>query len=391
MKKLTFLTLFIATTIFCQTNTEVHIFDIIKTEKGYDLKNGKNISNNAAYDNQPYFYDDNHVIFASTRDKETDIVIYNLEHNTKRFISDTKNGSEYSPQRIPKSNDISAVRLDKDGLQRFYQYNFKTQKNKELIPDVKIAYPNWFDKKTIIAVAIINGSLELLICDLKKKTTISVAKNVGRSVHRIPNTNLMSFISKENKESWLLKSLNPVTKEIKTIASLKLQEDVTWLPNGLLLISRGNTIYKFDPKKDMSPSLFFSSIDDNLNNISRIAVNSDGTKLMLVAEASPEYLAQEQLDGYNKRDIDAFLKPYAKEVQVYRFPNTLEYEGIENMRNRYESYFENTPDLHCELIKRIVHKDQVIDHELVTANGKTRKAVAIYTMKNGKIASVTFL
>ncbi|TXD60388.1 steroid delta-isomerase [Polaribacter sp. IC066] len=112
---------------------------------------------------------------------------------------------------------------------------------------------------------------------------------------------------------------------------------------------------------------------------------------MLVAEASPEYLAQEQLDGYNKRDIDAFLKPYAKEVQVYRFPNTLEYEGIENMRNRYESYFENTPDLHCELIKRIVHKDQVIDHELVTANGKTRKAVAIYTMKNGKIASVTFL
>lgn len=391
MKKLTFLALSLTTTLFCQTNTEVHIFDIIKNEKGYDLKNGKNISNNEGYDSQPYFYDDNNVIFASTRNKETDIVRYNLANNTKRFISDTENGSEYSPQRIPNSKNISAIRLDNDGLQRFYQYDFKTQKNKEIIPNLEVAYPNWFDENTVIAVSIINDSLNLLICDIKKKTNISVAKNVGRSVHRIPNTNLMSFISKENKGFWLLKSLNPETKEIKTITSLKLQEDVTWLPNGILLISKGKTIYKFDPKKETSPSLLFSSKDDNINNISRITVNSDGTKLALVAEVSPEYLAQEQLDGYNKRDIDAFLKPYAKDVKVYRFPNKLEYEGIENMRKQYDDYFKNTIDLHCELITRIVYKNQVIDHELVTSNGKTRKAVAIYTMKNGKIASVTFM
>jgi hypothetical protein len=391
MQKLTFFSLFIAKTIFCQTNTEVHVFDIIKNERGYNLKNGKNISNNAGYDSQPYFYDNHSVVFSSTRNKETDIVFFNTENNTKRFISNTENGGEYSPQRIPGSNDISAIRLDNDGLQRFYQYDFKTQKNKEIIPNLKVAYPNWFDQNTVIAVTIVNDSLDLLICDLKKKTNIAVAKNVGRSVHRIPNTNLISFISKENKEYWLLKSLNPATKEIKTITSLKFQEDVTWLTNGILLISNGNTIYKFDTNKDTTPSLFFSSSDDNINNISRIAVNSDGSKLALVAEVSPEYLAQEQLDGYNKRDIDAFLKPYAKDVQVYRFPNTLMYEGIENMRTRYDRYFKNTPDLHCELIKRIVHKDQVIDHELVTANGKTRKAVAIYTMKNGEIASATFL
>ena len=260
-----------------------------------------------------------------------------------------------------------------------------------MISNLTVAYPNWFDKNIVIAVSIINDSLDLFICDLKKKTNTSVAKNVGRSVHRIPNTNLMSFISKENKDSWLLKSLNPKTKEIKTITSLKLQEDVTWLPNGTLLISKGNDIYKFDPEKDKSPSLFFSSTDDNINNISRIAVNSDGTKLALVAEVSPEYLAQEQLDGYNKRDIDAFLKPYAKDVKVYRFPNNLEYEGLENMRNRYEYFFKNNPDLNCKLIKRIVNKNQVIDHELITANGNVFKAVAIYTIENGKIISVTFM
>ena len=391
MKNLTFLSFFIATTLFCQTNTEVHLFDIIKTEKGYDLINGKNISNNADYDSQPFFYDDTNIIFSSTRNKNTDIAIYNLETETKRFISDTPNGGEFSPQRIPESNNISAVRLDDDDFQSFYSYDINTGKNKKLISNLKVAYPNWFDKNTVIAVSIINDSLDLVICDLKKKTNTSVAKNVGRSVHRIPNTNLMSFISKENKDSWLLKSLNPETKEIKTITSLKLQEDVTWLPNGTLLISKGNDIYKFDPEKDKSPSLFFSSTDDNINNISRIAVNSDGTKLALVAEVSPEYLAQEQLEGYNKRDIDTFLKAYAKDVKVYRFPNNLEYEGLENMRNRYEYFFKNNPDLNCKLIKRIVNKNQVIDHELITANGNVFKAVAIYTIENGKIISVTFM
>jgi hypothetical protein len=138
----------------------------------------------------------------------------------------------------------------------------------------------------LVAVSIVNDSLELFICDLKKKTNTTIAKNAGRSVHRIPNTNLISFISKENKEYWLVKSLNIVTKEIKKITSIGLSEDVTWLPNGLLLISKGNTIYKFDPKKDKNPSIFFRFTDENINNISRIAVNSDGTKLALVAEVS---------------------------------------------------------------------------------------------------------
>ena len=82
---------------------------------------------------------------------------------------------------------------------------------------------------------------------------------------------------------------------------------------------------------------------------------------------------------------------YAKNVKVYTYPNTLTYEGIDLMRKRYELFFKNTPDLHCKLLKRIVHGNQVIDHELITINGRQVNAVAIYTMKYGKIASVTFL
>lgn len=111
----------------------------------------------------------------------------------------------------------------------------------------------------------------------------------------------------------------------------------------------------------------------------------------MVAEVSPRYLAQKQLDAYNKRDINAFLDAYSKDVKVYSYPNKLDYKGLENMRKRYQDFFKNTKDLHCKLVDRIVFKDQVIDHELVTANGRQFKAVAIYKMKKGKITSVTFM
>lgn len=391
MKKIIFLLLCIPFILNAQTNTEVLVYDILIKGENFVLENGKNISNTKGYDSQPFFYDDTKIIFASSRNGNTDIVIYDLDNNKKRFISDTKNGGEYSPQRIPNSKAISAVRLDNDGLQRFYKYDLKSGKNKEVIPELKIAYPNWFDKNTVVSSVIVNDSLHLIVSDLKAKTNTTVAKMVGRSVHKIPNSDLMSFVSKENKDFWLLKSINPKTKEIKTITSLGKYEDVTWLPNGTLLISKSESIYKFNPKNDKQPSLFFDFSDENINNISRIAVNKSGTKLALVAEVSPEYLAEEQLIAYNNRDIDAFLKPYAENVKVYRFPNKLSYEGIDKMREKYAPFFKNTPDLHCKLLKRIVHKNQVIDHELVTVNGRTFKAVAIYSMENDKIVSVTFM
>ena len=393
MKIFILIIFFISSSVLSQTNTEIHVFDIVKKGESYILKNGKNISNNTGYDSQPFFYENDKVLFASEKNGQTEIVLSNLNSTNKNlnYRSNTTNGGEYSPQRIPNSSQISAVRLDNDGLQRFYKYDRKSKKSTELIPDLKVAYPAWFDENTVVASVIVNDSLHLIISDLKSKTNTTVAKNVGRSVHKIPDTELMSFISKENDKYWLLKSLNPKTKKIKTITSVGKTEDVAWLPNGTLLLPNQSTIYQFNPKTDKNPKLFFSFSDENINNISRMAVNSEGTKIAIVAEVSPRYLAEEQLIGYNNRDINAFLKPFAKNVKVYRFPNTLSYEGLEKMRENYDSFFKNTPDLHCKILKRIVFKDKVIDHELVTANGRTFKAVAIYSIKNGKIVSVTFM
>ena len=238
MKKTFFLFLLSYSTILVQTNTEIYVFDILESTEGYNLTKLKNISNNDGYDSQPSFYDQNQLLFASNKNGNTEIILKNIYDSTTYIKSKTANGGEYSPQRIPNSKHISAVRLDKNGMQRFYKYNIKTKKSTVLIPGLKVAYPAWFNKNTVVSAVIVNDSLELIVSNLKKKTNISVAKMVGRSVHKIPNTNLMSFISKENEQYWVLKSLNPITKKIKEITSLGKSEDITWLPNGTLLIAK---------------------------------------------------------------------------------------------------------------------------------------------------------
>lgn len=390
MKKLLYF-LLVPTIGFSQMNTEVHLFDLNKKDGKWIITNGKNISNNKGYDSQPSFYDENTIVFASTRNGQTDIIKYDIKSNKNKFINSTPNGGEYSPERIPNSNNVSAVRLDKSGLQRFYEYDINTGKHKELIKDLVVAYPRWYDKNNVIAVSIVNDNLALYVVDVKNGIKKLVAKNVGRSVHKIPNSNLVSFISKEDTKNWRVKSLDPKTLEVKNIIKSYGYEDICWLPNGTLLLASKGALMKYNPTTDKKWSVFHQFNDENLIKISRIMANENGTKLALVAEVSPRALAQEQLEGYNKRDIDAFLKPYAKNVKVYTFPSKLDYEGIDEMRKRYTDQFARIPDLHCKVTSRIVQGDTVIDEELVTANGQQFKAVAIYEMKYGKIVSVRFV
>ncbi|WKD84777.1 Protein TolB [Polaribacter huanghezhanensis] len=283
MKKFLFF-LFATSIAVAQTNTEVYLFELNNSKGNWTVGNGKNISNNPGYDSQPYFYSKNAVIFSSTRNKQTDIAEYNLKTGSIKFINSTPNGGEYSPQRIPKSKDISAVRLDTDGLQRFYKYNYKTGKSTEIIADLKVAYPMWYDKNTAINVVIVGDDLDLIVSELKLKRNTTIQKKVGRSLHKVPNTTFISYINKE-KEQWEVTMFNPKSGERrKIIETVGQKEDVCWLPDGTLLIAVGNTIMKFNPVIDKNWSVFHTFPKTKFKNISRILVNSKGTQLALVSD-----------------------------------------------------------------------------------------------------------
>lgn len=104
-------------------------------------------------------------------------------------------------------------------------------------------------------------------------------------------------------------------------------------------------------------------------------------------------LAQQQLDGYNNRDIDAFLAPYSDTVKIYNHPNQLQFQGKDQMRARYSGMFQSTPDLHCTLVNRMVLGNVVIDQESVifNKNSPPARVMAMYKMAGGKIVEVYFI
>jgi imidazolonepropionase-like amidohydrolase len=139
--------------------------------------------------------------------------------------------------------------------------------------------------------------------------------------------------------------------------------------------------------------LFTANPLDSLSNWRKISqvinkgVILDPAKLII---NSPEYLVQQQLNAYNAHDLEAFLEPYAEDVELYEFPGKLLMKGKDNMRKDY-AFLTKVPKLYCKIQKRIIQDNMVIDHEEVSGFGpKPMYAVAIYIIENGKIAKVYF-
>jgi hypothetical protein len=400
----------------------VFLFNLVSNNNSIKVANGTNISNNEGYDNQPSFLNNDRILYSSTRNGQTDIAQYFSSYKSKVWINLTE-GSEYSPLKIPNKNEVSAVRLDKDGKQRLYRYNLSNGQSSELIQDLVVAYYTWFNEETIVSAVIEDQQLNLFATNISAGISKKYATNVGRSFHKIPNSNLISFISKENENQWQIKSINPDTGVTKLIANtMEGVEDICWLNNKTILSGRGTKLYKLTLNKDNNwvEISDFSSL--GITSITRITVNSSMDKLAIAADFKTandntettnqdeeqddtdttstesnkevteiETIVQRNLDAYNARDIEAFMKDYADDIKLYAYPNTLQTEGKEAMRKGYENWFDSVPDLSAFIKKRIVIGNKVIDEEQVTANGQIFNAVVIYEIENGKISKVTFI
>ncbi|WP_051229792.1 nuclear transport factor 2 family protein [Psychroserpens burtonensis] len=409
---------------FAQPNTEVFLYDIETSTSKIELKNGKNLSNNEGYDNQPSFLDDRYIVFASTRNNQTDIAKYDIRYDSKSWLNFSE-GGEYTPLKIPKKNEISAVRLDTDGKQRLYTYNMSNGSSTELIQDLVVAYYTWFDETTVISAVIEDDNLNLYVNNLQDNTSRKYVTNVGRSFHRIPNSNLISFIAKEDEKKWQIKSLNPKTGATTIIANTMTDvEDICWLNDKTMLCGKDSVLYKLTLKKDNDWKQVADLSSEGITKITRLATNTESNKLLVTADLSilsdptetqqgsivnqtteseesttestieasqVEAIIQRNLDAYNARNIDAFMKDYTDDVKLYEYPSTLQTEGKDAMRKNYKDWFDRTTDLRAFVKKRIVIGNKVIDEEQVTANGKIFNAVAIYEIENGKITKVTFI
>lgn len=105
------------------------------------------------------------------------------------------------------------------------------------------------------------------------------------------------------------------------------------------------------------------------------------------------YPVQMQLEAYNARDVDAFMRWWADDCQYYAFPSTLLADGATAIRERHVERFREL-DLFGKLLTRIVVGNVVVDHETVRRTfpdgpGEV-DVLCTYEVEDGKIARAWF-
>ncbi|HEX9826559.1 MAG TPA: DUF6265 family protein [Flavobacteriaceae bacterium] len=274
-----------------QPDTEVFLFDLSQENGTFQLSNFRNISNNEGYDNQPSFLDNHTMLYAGTRNGQTDIVEFNISTGEKQWICETE-GGEYSPLKIPNQNAVSAIRLDKDGTQVLRKYDLNNGQSEVLVDDIIIGYQVWNNDTILLSSVLEDDGLSLYVTNPNVKKYRKIEANIGRSLHNIPISNLVSFISKEKDSIWEIKSVDPKSGETKYITNtLPKTEDMCWLSSNTILMGKGDKLYKLQLNKGEDWVEVASLSGYGISNITRLAVSPGGTKLAVVGEVSNQKLA----------------------------------------------------------------------------------------------------
>ncbi len=246
----------------------------------------RNLTRRAGYDNQPSFTPDGSaILYTSIRDGQADIFRYDVSSATAARVTSTPE-SEYSPLLMPTGDAISVIRVEADSTQRLWRFPLPAGGNPQLILEdvMPVGYHAWADAGTL-ALFVLGEPPTLQIADTGTGTARVVAKDIGRSLHKIPRSNAISFVDKSAGEDWWIRRLDLASGAITPLVqALPGSEDYAWTPAGTLLMAQGSTLHAW---RQGGPGWVqiadFTSA--GLESITRLAVSPRGDRLALVAAA----------------------------------------------------------------------------------------------------------
>ena len=287
MKKLlacTFLS--ITVNAFSQTGSEIFLFDLHLRKESVSIDNPKNITNHKGYDNQPFFHIDKPLIYYASfnEDGRSDIKFYNYKTEESKALTQTQE-KEYSPTLTLDKEFISCIIQRDNGAQDLGKYPINGGEPTVLINNLIVGYHVWADNSHLglFVLGQNGGPNELHYFRLPTKSDTVVAQSIGRSLHKIPNESAISFVHKISEKEWIIKKFNTSTHEISVIATtLPGNEDMCWTIDGKILMSGDSKIYWLDPQTDVVWKEVKIEVSPSLKGMTRIAVNSSGTKLAIV-------------------------------------------------------------------------------------------------------------
>ena len=269
---------------------EVYLLPLIGRGNALAIGVPANVSRHSGYDNQPAFQRDSRALyFTSNRgDGQSDIYRHDFSTGLTMPLRATKPESEYSAFPTLNGTSITVIRVEADSTQRLAQFAADGSAPTILFPAIKpVGYFAQADDSTWAMFVLGSpATLQLARTGVGREQTTGdvIARNVGRSLHRIPGTAQVSYVQKGGA-AWYVMRLDPVSRKSDTLIALpKGSEDVAWVDSTTLLVGSGTQLMQWRRGTTEWKSLGNLALA-HLENITRLAVSPDGTWLALVAEA----------------------------------------------------------------------------------------------------------
>ncbi len=267
-----------------QNNPDVFLADLSTSEdEETTISNLQNISKDPGYDNQPSFGTGNMLLFSGNNNGQSDIYQYHTRLGRKLLVGGSPGGGEYSPMLSPDEKSISAVRLDTTGLQRLYLYS--DDDSKVLIPDLVVAYYTYYDKDRIVGSFIDNDNLNLFVHNLNTNKTDTLLTGVGRSFHKVPGQEAVSYTTINDQERQDVYLLDMQTMESFFVTQLPIGvSDYAWLNDSKIIIGSNSSLFVYDTFGGEQWQKLVDLDANTITNITRIAVSPTGSRIALVGE-----------------------------------------------------------------------------------------------------------
>lgn len=276
-------------------DTDIVLADLTLSADGaLSIGTPRNITQRADYDNQPAFTPDGEGLLYTATDPQSaqaDIWRYELDAGTVSSVTSTAPESEYSAIHTLDGSGVTVIRVEADSTQRLWYIPVEGDGERPVFEDVApVGYYAQTDPVTYWMFVL--GSPPTLVRDQTDANARRVvAEDIGRSIHRIPGTEDVSFVQRHpDGSATIMRVSSDDTSATPTEIAPALGDGDfhAWTPDGRLLMAEGGRIAVFDEAGGAWVDV--ADFTDLSISISRLAVHPSGRQIAWVAEPAMDLL-----------------------------------------------------------------------------------------------------
>ncbi|HKA57836.1 MAG TPA: hypothetical protein VKD28_04420 [Gemmatimonadales bacterium] len=270
--------------------TDIYLADLRVGQGRVIVGTPVNVTNRPGYDNQPSFLPDGRsILYTSVRDSQAEIYRYDIAQRRNTAVTNTRE-SEYSPTPLPNSVGFSVIRVEADSTQRLWAFDLDGTHARLVLDSIKpVGYHAWGDDHTLV-LFVLGSPPTLQIADAAAPTARGdvLARDIGRSLQRIPNRPSVSFLQRDSIGGPSLQEVDVRTRRVTQLIKTPTgAEFFAWTPGGIVLTAAGSKLYSWDPRGGGAAGGAWQEVADfaaaGMTNLTRLAVSPKGDCVAIVA------------------------------------------------------------------------------------------------------------